>query len=154
MPPDDGTDSKNKKTPGQAADKAKAALTQAGAQADDGLQASPAGQSFNRRGLYYVLRLGLIGVAAAAALIFGGREIYNRINFVYAYDSRIDADLIIISSRVAGWVTSLEVTEGSKISKGNVLAAIDSRESKLRLSELEVGQIPEGGLFVREMNNP
>lgn len=137
MPPDDGTDSKNKKTPGQAADKAKAALTEAGAQAGDGLQASPAGQSFNRRGLYYVLRLGLIGVAAAAALIFGGREIYNRINFVYAYDSRIDADLIIISSRVAGWVTSLEVTEGSKISKGNVLAAIDSRESKLRLSELE-----------------
>jgi membrane fusion protein (multidrug efflux system) len=34
-------------------------------------------------------------------------------------------------------VTSLEVTEGSEISTGNVLAAIDSRESKLRLSELE-----------------
>ena len=133
MPPDDGTDSKNKKTPGQAADKAKAALTQAG----EGLQASPMGQSFNGRGLFYVLRLGLIGVAVTAALILGGREIYNRINFVYAYDSRIDADLIIVSSRVAGWVTSLEVTEGSEISKGNLLAAIDSRESKLSLSELE-----------------
>ena len=133
MPPDDGTDSKNKKTPGQATNKAKAALTQAG----EGLQASPMGQSFNGRGLFYVLRLGLIGIAVTAALILGGREIYNRINFVYAYDSRIDADLIIVSSRVAGWVTSLEVTEGSKISKGNVLAAIDSRESKLSLSELE-----------------
>ena len=133
MPPDDGTDLKNKKTPGQATNKAKAALTQAG----DGLQASPMGQSFNGRGLFYVLRLGLIGVAVTAALILGGREIYNRINFVYAYDSRIDADLIIVSSRVAGWVTSLEVTEGSEISKGNLLAAIDSRESKLRLSELE-----------------
>ena len=133
MPPDDGTDSKNKKTPGQATEKAKAALTQAG----EGLQASPMGQSFNGRGLFYVLRLGLIGVAVTAALILGGHEIYNRINFVYAYDSRIDADLIIVSSRVAGWVTSLEVTEGSKISKGNLLAAIDSRESKLRLSELE-----------------
>ena len=133
MPPDDGTDSKNKKTPGQAADKAKAALTKAG----DGLQASPMGQFFNGRGLFYVLRLGLIGGTVTAALILGGREIYNRINFVYAYDSRIDADLIIVSSRVAGWVTSLEVTEGSEISKGNLLAAIDSRESKLRLSELE-----------------
>ena len=133
MPPDDGTDSKNKKTPGQATDKAKSALTQAG----DGLQASPMGQFFNGRGLFYVLRLGLIGVAVTAALILGGREIYNRINFVYAYDSRIDADLIIVSSRVAGWVTSLEVTEGSEISKGNLLAAIDSRESKLSLSELE-----------------
>jgi len=133
MPPDDGTDSKNKKNPDQATDKAKAVLTQVG----DGLQASPMGQSFNGRGLFYVLRLGLIGGAVTAALILGGREIYNRINFVYAYDSRIDADLIIVSSRVAGWVTSLEVTEGSEISKGNLLAAIDSRESKLRLSELE-----------------
>ena len=133
MPPDDGTDLKNKKTPGQATNKAKAALTQAG----EGLQASPMGQFFNGRGLFYILRLGLIGVAVTAALILGGREIYNRINFVYAYDSRIDADLIIVSSRVAGWVTSLEVTEGSEISKGNLLAAIDSRESKLRLSELE-----------------
>ena len=137
MPPDDGTDSKNKKTPGQATDKANSALTQAGTKAGDGLQASPMGQSFNGRGLFYILRLGLIGGAVIAALILGGREIYNRINFVYAYDSRIDADLIIVSSRVAGWVTSLEVTEGSKISKGNLLAAIDSRESKLSLSELE-----------------
>ena len=116
MPPDDGTDSKNKKTPGQATDKAKAALTQAG----DGLQASPMGKSFNGRGLFYVLRLGLIGIAVTAALILGGREIYNRINFVYAYDSRIDADLIIVSSRVARWVTSLEVTEGGEISKGKL----------------------------------
>ena len=133
MPPDDGTDLKNKKTPGQATNKAKAALTQAG----EGLQASPIGQSFNGRGLFYVLRLGLIGVAVTAALILCGREIYNLINFVYAYDSRNDADLIIVSSRVAGWVTSLEVTEGSEISKGKLLAAIDSRESKLSLSELE-----------------
>ena len=113
----DGTDSKNKKIPGEAPDKAKAALTPAGApagaQAGDDLQASPVGQFFQGRGLFYVLRLGLIGIAAAAVLIFGGREVYNRINFVYAYDSRIDADLIIISSRVSGWVTSLDVTEGA-----------------------------------------
>ncbi len=133
----DGTDSKNKKNPRQSPDKAKAALTQADAQAGEGLQESPGGQSFQGRGLFHVLRLGLIGIAAAAVLILGGREVYNRINFVYAYDSRIDANLIIVSSRVAGWVTSLEVTEGSEISKGNVLAAIDSRESKLRLSEME-----------------
>ncbi|MAF96076.1 MAG: secretion protein HlyD [Rhodospirillaceae bacterium] len=145
----DGTDSKNKKTPGKAPDKAKAALTQAG----DDFQASPVGQSFNRRGLSYVLRLGLIGAVAAAALILGGREIYNRINFVYAYDSRIDADLIIVSSRVAGWVTSLEVTEGSEISKGTMLASIDSRESKLRLSELEaqlLGMEAEGERLAAE----
>ncbi|MCH7864086.1 MAG: HlyD family secretion protein [Proteobacteria bacterium] len=82
-------------------------------------------------------RLGVFVIVAVVAALFGGREVYFRLNYVYAYDSRIDADLIIVSSRVAGWVTSLKVTEGSKITKAMVLLTIDSRESKLRLSELE-----------------
>ena len=47
-------------------------------------------------------------------------------NFVYAEDSRIQADLVTVSSRVAGWVTALDVTEGSPVSKGQVLLSIDT----------------------------
>ncbi len=83
------------------------------------------------------LRLAVILSILAAAVYFGGGEVINRINYVYTEDSRIEADLIIVSSRVAGWVTSLGVTEGSTISAGDVLAAIDSRESKLQVVELE-----------------
>ena len=82
-------------------------------------------------------RLPLIGLALVVAVFFGGREIYNRVNFVYSDDSRIEADLITVSSRVAGWVTRLDVSEGNRISAGQVLLIIDSRESKLRVSELE-----------------
>jgi membrane fusion protein (multidrug efflux system) len=78
----------------------------------------------------------IILTVVAIAVIFGGREIYHRFNYVYAEDSRIEADLVTVSSRVAGWVTALEITEGSLISKGQVLLNIDSRESKLRISEL------------------
>jgi len=78
----------------------------------------------------------IILTVAAIAVFFGGREVYHRFNYVYAEDSRIEADLITVSSRVAGWVTALEITEGSLISQGQVLLNIDSRESKLRISEL------------------
>ena len=64
-------------------------------------------------------------------------EVTSRIDYVYTEDSRIQADLIVVSSRVDGWVTSLGITEGSTIAAGNVLAAIDSRESKLRVVELK-----------------
>ena len=85
----------------------------------------------------HAIRIGVIGVVLAIAAFVGGREVYHRVNYVYAYDSRIDADLITVSSRVAGWVTSLDVVEGSDIAHGKVLATIDSRESNLRVAELE-----------------
>jgi membrane fusion protein (multidrug efflux system) len=83
------------------------------------------------------LRPLIIVIVAAIVVFFGGREIYQRANYVYSEDSRIEADLITVSSRVAGWVTALEITEGSRITKGQVLLSIDSRESELRLSELD-----------------
>ncbi|NQV85431.1 MAG: HlyD family secretion protein [Rhodospirillales bacterium] len=82
-------------------------------------------------------RLVIGSAVAVIAVLFGSREIYNRINFVHAEDSRIEADLITVSSRVAGWVTAMEITEGSPISKGQVMLNIDARESKLRLNELD-----------------
>ena len=89
------------------------------------------------RGHWLVLRLGLIAAVVAGAVFFGGYEVYQRVNFVYAYDSRIQADLITVSSRVVGRVTLLDVTEGNKVSKGQVLLNIDDRESRLRLNEIE-----------------
>ncbi len=119
----DGADKKNKKKP---AETASASLTGApGAIAASG-----------RKGLNG-FRVALIGLVLVVAVFFGGREIYDRVNFVYSDDSRIEADLITVSSRVAGWVTQVDVSEGSRISAGQVLLIIDSRESKLRVSELE-----------------
>ncbi len=90
-----------------------------------------------RRGPPKALRLAVIGAILAVAVFFAARETFNRSNFVYTEDSRVEADLITVSSRVAGWVTSIEITEGSRISTGAVLLTIDSRESLLRVAELE-----------------
>ncbi len=85
----------------------------------------------------HAIRIGVIAVVLAIAAFVGGREVYHRVNYVYVYDSRIDADMITVSSRVAGWVTSLEVVEGSPVNQGKVVATIDARESTLRVAELE-----------------
>ena len=119
----DGPEQKNKKPPApQAAEMAGTAT-----ETD-----SPPG-----RGAQKALRLAVIAAILTAAVYYGGRETVNRINFVYSDDSRIEADLITVSSRVAGWITRLEVGQGSGISAGQVLLIIDSRESKLRVSELD-----------------
>ena len=117
----DGTDPKNKKT-----------LTEAEkpvtAEATEFAQDRPSRK---------LLRLVLIVAILSVAVYYGGREVTSRIDYVYTEDSRIQADLIVVSSRVDGWVTSLGITEGSTIAAGKVLAAIDSRESKLRVVELK-----------------
>ena len=129
----DGADQKNRKSAAAAAPETETA-TLAAPDGEAGREAGGGRQKARRR---LPWRLGIFIIVAAVAALFGGREVYYRLNYVYAYDSRIDADLITVASRVAGWVTSLEVTEGSKITKAMVLLTIDSRESKLRLSELE-----------------
>ena len=56
-----------------------------------------------------------------------------------------------------GMVFDIRPTQGAAPITGKSAVATDrigDKETTLRLSELEVGQIPEGGLFVREMNNP
>ena len=80
-------------------------------------------------------------IIAAIVIVAGGTwaaiEIHERMTHVYEYDARIDANLITVSSRVAGWVTKLDVMEGESVKQDQVLIQIDSRESKLRVAELQ-----------------
>lgn len=80
-------------------------------------------------------------IAAAVVIVAAGTwaalEVHERVTHVYEYDARITGNLITVSSRVAGWVTKIAVTEGAAVDTGQVLITIDSRESKLQLRELE-----------------
>ena len=76
----------------------------------------------------------VIGVLGS---IFGGLEIHDRITNIHEVDARIGGDLITVSSRVAGWVTSISVAEGDDVQPGTIMMAIDSRESALKVRELE-----------------
>ena len=82
-----------------------------------------------------ILRFGIIGLIVLAALLSVGRWGYWQWSHVSETDARVKAGTIAVSSRVSGWIVDIPVSDGARISKGDVLVEIDSRESKLRLAE-------------------
>ncbi|MDD9877065.1 MAG: HlyD family secretion protein [Magnetovibrio sp.] len=79
----------------------------------------------------------LVLVAAlAAGGFFGYREFQDRIAFLHEEDARVQADMVTISSRVAGWVTRVAVAEGQSVAAETPLVVIDDREARLIVDEL------------------
>lgn len=83
-------------------------------------------------GIFFVL------LVVMAALAWGGFQLFGRLNHVYEYDARVGGKLIIVSSRVSGWVTNRAVDQGSAIKKGQLLVQIDARESNLKVQHYDV----------------
>lgn len=81
----------------------------------------------------YVVLLLLLGGGG----YLGFNEVVTRFTHVYEYDARIGGSLIKVSSRVAGWVDRVHVTEGDDAQKGQIIVEIDPRESKLLADQLE-----------------
>jgi membrane fusion protein, multidrug efflux system len=76
-------------------------------------------------------------IVSLVVLILGAIELHQRLTHVFEYDARVTTDLITISSRVSGQLTTLAIQEGYRIRKGEVLATIDSRASEFRVRALE-----------------
>lgn len=110
--------------------------TKAGAPAGDGDTTSNAdGGQPKRRGIRPVFIIA--GVIFVVGVVFGTMEVHKRLTYIFEEDARINADLVTLSSRVAGWVTQMTVIEGDKVQAGTVMLQIDDRESQILLNELE-----------------
>ena len=72
-----------------------------------------------------------------AAAAWGGWWLFDRLTNVYVLDARVAADMVLISSRVPGWVVEVPVSESDRVTKGDVLLRIDARTAAMRLGELE-----------------
>jgi len=82
-----------------------------------------------------IIRNLVIVAIVAAAVVGAGRWGYWQWAHVSETDARIQADTIAISSRVSGWIVDLPIIEGDKVRRGELLIEIDSRESRLKLTE-------------------
>ena len=80
----------------------------------------------------YLILILVLGVGG----YWGFQEVRSRFTHVYEYDARIAGSLITVSSRVAGWVTEMSISEGDDIGKGQIIVQIDSRESELLTQQL------------------
>jgi membrane fusion protein (multidrug efflux system) len=82
-------------------------------------------------------RLAILGVILVLGGAVLGQWLYTRYTNIIVYDARISADVVAVSSRVGGWITSMPVSEGQLVTEGQPLILIDNRDSRLRLKELD-----------------
>jgi membrane fusion protein (multidrug efflux system) len=84
-----------------------------------------------------ILRNVVVVVIALVLLVWAGNWAFDQWRKITETDARITTNQIAVSSRVSGWVTKLPVIEGDRIAVGNLLVAIDARDAKLKLDELD-----------------
>ena len=83
------------------------------------------------------IQLVLLVLVGGGAIFWGTGWLKHRTSHVLEDDARITTDLIAVSSRVAGWVKEIPVSQGQRISVKSMIALIDQRQAKLKLAELE-----------------
>lgn len=107
---------------------------------------APAREPAARRPPLRLLKAGLAAAIAAIAMLAGGYWLHYRSGHVSTDDSRIAAREVTVSSEVAGRVTAIEVVGGDRVSTGDLLVSIDTRQSLLALAEsrAELARIDAG----------
>jgi len=78
--------------------------------------------------------LGIVLLAGVAAL---GHWLVNRWSHVYVDDARIAATVVTVGSEAAGRVTAIPVIGGDRVSRGDLLVRLESRQAELLLQETD-----------------
>ena len=99
------------------------------------------------RGIARIARIVLLSGMVLGLGLWAAGWIRDSLLYVHETDARIAADMVSVSSRVAGRVTARPLRGGSPVGRGDTLAVIDGRVSQTRLDELlaELGRIESEG---------
>lgn len=82
-------------------------------------------------------RLLMGAVLGVVAIFVVGRFLADRAAYVSTADARIAADMIAVSTDISGRITDVAVSEGDRVSQGDILFRIDDREAALALEQFE-----------------
>ena len=86
-------------------------------------------------------RLALLAVVAGGIFLWAANWARTTLLYVHETDARIVSDMITLASRVDGLVAARPVQEGDRVTAGQVVATIDSRQARLKLAELEAEMV-------------
>ncbi len=95
----------------------------------------PAPPARRGRKLFAIARAVLLLTLLVAMVAWAVQWARTSVLFVHETDARIMADLISVSSEVDGRLAELRVAEGERVTKGQILAVIDSRAVAMALDE-------------------
>ena len=102
---------------------------------NDSLARQPAATKRNR--IVPVIRLTVLLAMALALGLWAYGWIQTTLVQVHESDARISVDQVAVSSRMDGRLVARPVEEGSRVSRGDVIARIDDREARARFEELQ-----------------
>lgn len=86
-------------------------------------------------------RLALLAVVAGGIFLWAANWARTTLLYVHETDARIVSDMITLASRVDGLVATRPIQEGDRVTAGQVVATIDSRQARLKLAELEAEMV-------------
>lgn len=78
-----------------------------------------------------------LALVAVLGLGLGARWLHFQLTHVVLDDARVASDMVVLASRVPGWVQRLPVSAGDRVPEGALLVQIDARESTLAVEELD-----------------
>ena len=84
-------------------------------------------------------RLRMAGLVLVVVLALGaaGRWLHWQFTHIVLDDARVAGDMVMLASRVPGWVQTLPVSAGDRLDQGALLVQVDAREAALVVAELE-----------------
>lgn len=81
----------------------------------------------------------LVAVGAGAVLLLAAAFwLLDRAGAVYTSDARVRADMVTISSSVAGRIAGIPVSAGQQVEAAQTLAQLDDREARLEVAALQL----------------
>ena len=86
------------------------------------------------------LRAAVVLLIVAGLALWGAQRLRESMVLVSETDARVAADMVTVSSRVAGQVVQRPARDGARVAEGDVLAVLDARGARARLAELEAEQ--------------
>ena len=83
------------------------------------------------------LRATVVLLIVAGLALWGAGRLRESMVLVSETDARVAADMVTVSSQVAGQVVERQARDGARVSQGEVLAVLDARGARARLAELQ-----------------
>lgn len=85
-------------------------------------------------------RAAMLAASGALGAVLGGWWLHDRLANVHVVDARVGATMVLLSSRIAGWVVDVPVREGQRVPAGTALIAVDDRQARLKRDELRAAR--------------
>lgn len=89
-----------------------------------------------KRRLPRSVKLLILAIVVVLCLIWIGLAIAHRLSHVSAQDARVMTDQVTVSSRLGGWVTTFELTEGDTLHRGDAVATLYDEPDQRKLEAL------------------